>query len=108
MIDPKKLRSEPEAVAANLALRDFEFDAKAYAVLEAERKAKQVDVEALRSERNASAKKIGRAKAQGEDIAPLLAAVESMGARLESAEDGIAACSGTIASNRAGTAESPA
>ena len=44
------------------------------------------DVEQLRAERNASAKSIGKAKAQGEDIAPLLAAVEDLGNRLDAAE----------------------
>jgi seryl-tRNA synthetase len=47
----------------------------------------QVAVESLRAERNASAKSIGKAKAQGEDVEPLLAAVKDLGDRLEGAEN---------------------
>jgi seryl-tRNA synthetase len=72
MIDPKFLRSSAAEVAANLARRNFAFDAGAYEALNERRKALQVDVEQLRAERSSSAKNIGRAKAQGEDIAPHL------------------------------------
>ena len=73
-------------VAANLARRGFEFDADAYLGLEEKRKQLQVDTEALRNERNQSAKRIGQAKAKGEDIEPLLAAVNDLGDRLEQSE----------------------
>ncbi len=86
MIDPKLLRQSPDAVAANLARRGFTFDAAAYDVLDERRKALQVETESLQAERNASAKKIGQAKAQGADIAPLLAAVQDLGERLSEAE----------------------
>ena len=79
MIDPKLLRQSAAEVAANLARRGFEFDADAYLALEERRKALQVETEQLQSERNASAKSIGKAKAQGEDIQPLLAAVKDLG-----------------------------
>ena len=87
MIDAKLLRQSASEVAKNLARRNFTFDADAYLVLEEQRKAVQVEVEALRAERNASAKSIGKAKAQGEDVEPLLAAVKDLGDRLVSAED---------------------
>ncbi|HZW60433.1 MAG TPA: serine--tRNA ligase, partial [Woeseiaceae bacterium] len=83
MIDPKTLRQKAPDVAANLSRRGFAFDADAYLALEEQRKRLQVEVEDLRSERNASAKKIGQAKSQGEDAAPLLAAVKDLGTRLE-------------------------
>ena len=86
MIDPKLLRSSAIEVAENLARRRFKFDADAYLALDELRKNLQVGVEKLRAERNTSAKRIGKAKAQGEDIAPLLATVETLGAQLESAE----------------------
>jgi seryl-tRNA synthetase len=86
MIDPKLLRTAATEVADNLARRNFEFDTDAYSALEERRKALQVDVEKLRGERNASAKQIGKAKAQGEDIAPLLQAVEDLGTELDNAE----------------------
>jgi len=87
MIDPKLLRQSSADVAANLARRrGFQFDANAYLALEERRKALQVETEALRSERNTSAKSIGKAKASGEDIAPLLAAVNDLGDRLAASE----------------------
>jgi seryl-tRNA synthetase len=86
MIDPKLLRQDAAAVAANLARRGFEFDTDAYAALEEKRKALQVETEELRNERNTSSKNIGKAKAQGEDIAPLLQAVKELGDKLDQNE----------------------
>jgi seryl-tRNA synthetase len=87
MIDPKLLRQSTADVAANLARRrGFHFDADAYLSLEERRKALQVETEQLQSERNSSAKSIGKAKAAGEDIAPLLAAVNDLGDRLAASE----------------------
>jgi len=86
MIDPKLLRQSTTDVAANLARRGYAFDADAYLALEERRKALQVETEQLQSERNASAKSIGNAKAQGEDIEPLLAAVADLGDRLTASE----------------------
>ena len=86
MIDPKLLRQSAADVKANLARRGFAFDADAYAVLEEQRKSLQVDTETLRNERNSSAKQIGKAKAQGKDVAPLLAAVKDLGDRLDASE----------------------
>ena len=83
MIDPKLLRQDAAAVAANLARRGFEFDADAYVALDQRRKSLQVETEELRKERNSSSRNIGKAKAQGEDIAPLLAAVNELGDKLD-------------------------
>ena len=89
MIDPKLLRSDAAGVAANLARRGFTFDADAYLALEEKRKSLQVETESLQSERNKSAKSIGQAKAKGEDIEPLLAAVNDLGQRLEAAQSSL-------------------
>ena len=86
MIDPKLLRQETAVVAANLARRGFSFDAGSYLALEERRKTLQVATEELRSERNTSSKSIGTAKAQGEDIAPLLEAVKDLGEKLDGSE----------------------
>ncbi|MCI0517790.1 MAG: serine--tRNA ligase, partial [Woeseiaceae bacterium] len=61
MIDPKLLRQSASEVAANLARRGFDFDVAAWQSLEDLRKAAQIEAEALRAERNASAKRIGAA-----------------------------------------------
>lgn len=86
MLDPKLLRTDPRAVGANLARRGFEFDSTAFEALEARRKANQLRTEELRQERNVRSKAIGKAKAAGEDIEPLLAEIESLGDALGVAE----------------------
>jgi len=86
MIDPKLLRQATADVAANLARRGFAFDAAGYLALEERRKLLQVETEELRNERNTSSKEIGKAKAAGEDIAPLLEAVKELGEKLEGHE----------------------
>ncbi len=86
MIDPKLLRQSAADVAKGLARRGFKFDADTYLALEDKRKSLQVEAESLRSERNTSSKSIGMAKARGEDIEPLLKAVNDLGERLENAD----------------------
>jgi len=85
------LRTDLDGVVANLARRGFTFDREGFIALEERRKALQVDVDRLRNERNTRSKSIGRAKAQGQDIAPLLAEVESLGDELKRADEGLAA-----------------
>ena len=96
MIDPKLLRNSAADVAANLARRGFAFDAAGYLALEERRKALQVETEQLQSERNTSAKSIGKAKAQGKDIEPLLAAVKDLGERLQASDSSLQAVQGEL------------
>ncbi|HKS56671.1 MAG TPA: serine--tRNA ligase [Steroidobacteraceae bacterium] len=86
MLDPKLLRSDPAAVAANLARRGFKLDVERLAALEESRKKWQIRADELRNERNLHAKSVGKAKAQGQDIAPLLKQTETLGAQLTEAE----------------------
>jgi len=86
MLDVRQLRSDPQGVSANLARRGFALDLAQFTALEARRKEAQVAVDALRNERNTRSRAIGNAKAQGQDMAPLLAEVESLGGRLAKAE----------------------
>ena len=86
MLDPRILRNEIETVAAALKSRGYDLDMASYTALEAKRKSLQMEVEALQSQRNASAKSIGQAKAAGEDIQPLLEAVEELGTALGKVE----------------------
>ena len=86
MLDPKLLRNELDFVVAQLARLNFPFDKEQYLRLETQRKSLQVQVEDLRSARNERSKNIGKAKASGEDIAPLLAEVDNLGASLKNAE----------------------
>jgi seryl-tRNA synthetase len=86
VIDPKLLRSDPEAVARNLARRGFTLDVAALRALEDRRKPCAVEVDHLRAERNANAKAVGIAKARHEDVTTLMARAEDLTAQLERAE----------------------
>ena len=82
MLDSKQLRSNLQDVADRLASRGFTLDVARIDALEAKRKEVQTLTEKLQAERNAISKSIGQAKARGEDIAPLMASVETMGSDL--------------------------
>jgi seryl-tRNA synthetase len=86
VIDPKLLRSDPEAVARNLARRGFTLDVDALKALEEKRKPWQVEVDRLRAERNTTAKAVGMGRARGADVAGFIARGESLTAELERAE----------------------
>jgi len=86
VIDPKLLRSDPDAVARNLARRGFVLDVSALRALEETRKPWAVEVDRLRAERNAQAKAVGQAKARGEDLTALIARGEGLAAELARAE----------------------
>lgn len=90
MLDPKRLRTELEEVAAQLARRGFALDVEKIRALEERRKNLQVATQTLQNERNTRSKSIGHAKARGEDIQPLLAEVASLGDSLKAAEQELA------------------
>lgn len=90
MLDSRLVRTQPQEIAQQLATRGFELDVAALEQLETQRKEVQMRTEQLQSERNSSAKSIGQAKARGEDIAPLLAAVEQLGGELDTAKQQLA------------------
>ncbi len=86
MLDPKLIRSDLNAVAEQLKKRNFKLDVATLEALEAKRKACQVETETYQSERNSKSKSIGKAKAAGEDIQPLLDEVAGLGEKLDAAK----------------------
>lgn len=86
MLDPQLLRNDLDATAKKLARRGFVLDTETLAQLEQKRKKIQIATESLQSERNSRSKAIGKAKAAGEDIQPLLDEVASLGDKLKAAE----------------------
>jgi len=86
MLDPKLLRSDPQFVAQRLALRGFTLDIARLESLESRRRELQTATEQLQNERNVRSKAIGKAKAAGEDIQPLLAEVGQLGDDLDRAK----------------------
>jgi seryl-tRNA synthetase len=86
MLDPKDLRSDLDGIAARLARRGFHLDTARYAELDARRRDLQVHTQELQNERKTRSKAIGKAKASGEDIQPLLDEVSDIGDRLKALE----------------------
>ena len=86
MLDPRLFRNELEQVQQQLLRRNFQFDATAYQALEDRRKDIQVKTQELQNERNTRSKAIGKAKAQGQDMQPLLDQVQDLGDQLKAAE----------------------
>ena len=85
MLDPRKLRHNPQAIAEALAVRGFEFELDKYLSLEEARAELQSEMESLQHERNVVSKAIGQAKQSGEDIEPLVESVGDLGTKLDSA-----------------------
>jgi len=86
MLDPKIIRSDVEGVAKALAKKHYQLDVAEFQSMEDQRKSLQTRTEQLQSERNTRSKSIGKAKAAGEDIQPLIAEMDEIGAQLESAK----------------------
>jgi len=86
MLDLKTLRDDPDAVAHTLKVKGFDFDVERFRALESTRRVLQQTSEQLQNERNTKSKAIGQAKANGEDIALLVAEVGDLGDRLEAAK----------------------
>lgn len=91
MLDAKLLRTDLQDTAEKLAARGFKLDVEKLAALEEKRKSLQVKTQELQNERNVRSKSIGKAKASGEDIQPLLAEVGKLGDELDAAKHELSA-----------------
>jgi len=91
MLDPKRLRADAPAIAAQLARRGFVFDLAQFNALESRRKQLQTETEQLQSERNTGSKRIGQAKGKGEDVTPILADMDRIKGQLSSNEQALSA-----------------
>lgn len=86
MLDPQLFKTNIESIAARLRDRGFKLDVKRYIELEERRRIVQTETERLRNERNMRSKRIGEAKARGEDIESLIEAVGDAGTRISNLE----------------------
>lgn len=86
MLDPKIIRNDPNAVAAQLARRGYYFDINLFTDLETERKKYQLRTQELQSERNHLSKAIGIAKAKNEDTQQFMEKVGHLGDKLSECE----------------------
>jgi len=91
MLDPKRLRANPQEVAAQLARRGYTFDLATFETLESRRKALQTETEGLQAQRNKVSKEIGFAKGKGADATPLFEEVERIKTQLATNEATLAA-----------------
>lgn len=91
MLDPQLLRTNPQQVAVKLAIKGFKFDVERYVELESQRKSLQVSTQDLQAKRNACSKDIGKVKASGGDVQPLLDEVASFAQQLKDAEQNLQA-----------------
>lgn len=89
MLDPRLLRNNLQETATQLARRGYQLDTQRISELEERRKQLQVDSQELQNERNSRSKSIGKAKAAGEDIQPLLAQVAELGENLKSLQEAL-------------------
>ncbi len=86
MLDPRLLRTELEETAARLARRGYILDVTYLYQLESQRKDLQVRTQELQSLRNSRSKAIGKIKAAGQNIQPLLDEMANLGNELKQAE----------------------
>lgn len=86
MLSKKQLRNDIKAIEVALKKRNFSFDASALSDLEDRRKKNQIETQEIQNCRNTQSKSIGKAKAAGEDINPLLKAVAGLGDKLDAAK----------------------
>jgi len=96
MINPKLLRDDIDTVAKALKARKFQLDTAKITQLEQARKALQTKTQDLQALRNKQAKAIGHAKAKGEDITALLAAVNTLGDTLTEQEQALNTVQGEL------------
>ncbi len=89
MLDPKLFRENLEFIRAQLAKRGVVLDVEKLQRLETKRKALQIETQKLQEERNQRSKSIGKAKAAGQEIEPLLADVARLGDVLKSTEEAL-------------------
>lgn len=86
MLDPKLIRNDIHLVTEKLKTRGVTLDATKILSLEEQRKALQTKLQNLQNERNLNAKKVGQAKAKGENVEAILQQVKALGDDLTKTE----------------------
>jgi seryl-tRNA synthetase len=89
MLESKLLRGNIDFVVEQLKRRNFTFDVDEFNKLEDQRKVIQIQTQELQNLRNTKSKAIGKAKALGESIEPLLEEVSDLGKKLDDAKLGL-------------------
>lgn len=88
MLDIKAVRQDPEAVAAALATRGFQFDTARFVELDARRKKADVEQQNLQAERKKASKQVGSLIAEGVSVddakAQVAVTLDKIAAQLDS------------------------
>lgn len=87
MLDPKLVRNNIEAVAAQLKNRGVVLDITKFNELEERRKSLQVKMQELQNERNVRSKEVGQAKASGKDVNEVLKSLKELSEKLKVVEN---------------------
>ncbi len=86
MLDIQLLRHNLDDVVTRLKTRGYNFDKAQFIELDERRKGLQIEVQELQNLRNVNAKRIGQAKAKGENIDEILKEVSNNTEKFESLE----------------------
>lgn len=90
MLDRKLVRQDPDLVRKAIADKNEKADLDRFLELEADRRARLVEVEELKAQRNAASEAIGRAKKAGEDAQSAVVAMREVNARIKEIDGGLA------------------
>jgi len=83
MLDLRWIRSNPDEVRKFLADRNNDMDIGPLLAMDEEKRALLTETEDLKARRNEGSKKVGAAKARGEDAAPIMEEMRSLGERVK-------------------------
>ena len=86
MLDIQELRKDLDSIVGQLKSRGFDFPVEKFITFENERKIVQTRTQELQAKRNNASKKIGMAKAKGEDVSAIMAEVAGLGDQLKADE----------------------
>lgn len=87
MLDPKLVRNDINAVAAQLQKRGFVVDIDQFNALEERRKNLQIKMQDLQNERNVRSKEVGQAKATGKNVEDVLKSLKELSDTLKQVEE---------------------
>ena len=91
MLDPKRIRSEPERVRWAIQVKRTDADLDAWLARDEQRRALLVEVESLKHRRNEASEAIGRKKKAGEEASTAIAEMKRVGDEIKELDARVAA-----------------
>ena len=91
MLDPKRIRSEPERVRWAIQVKRTDADLDGWLTQDEERRALLVEVETLKHRRNEASEAIGRKKKAGEEASTAIAEMKRVGDEIKELDARVAA-----------------